>query len=188
MGGICGKLLPTENYQLIREDVQEWNVSLDRDYSKWRSYNFNVQLENGYFVLPQGGYEINDFKEFPDEPLEVRTAGIHSHIFEDYFVHNKPFVIAPWTKINIEEKFELEEKYENETSFDRKQALSFSQDPRWNPIFSALAVNKLTQQVLFATSYTKIGCFSIIDFVNKDEQGNPLFEFYDWFDEVFIKQ
>lgn len=116
MGGICGDFLPNENYNLIRSYVQNWNdLTLNdhskRDWSKWYSLKFNVQLENGYFLDPAGGFEIQDFTEFPVEPLQVRTAGIHSHIFEDYFKGNKKFLDKYWRKISIEEKFKFEEKF-----------------------------------------------------------------------------
>jgi len=82
MGGICGDFLPSENYNLIKKEVQDWNsLTLNdhfkRDWSKWYSLNFNVQLENGYWLFPEGGYEIQDFREFPEDPLQVRTAGAY---------------------------------------------------------------------------------------------------------------
>ena len=186
MEGICGYFSPNENYDLIRDEVQEWNDSQwnnsqKRDWSKWYSLNFNVQLENGYFLLPEGGYEIYDYKDFPEEPLQVITAGIHSHIFEDYFIQNKPFLKEPWRKITIEEKFNLEEKYQKETSLVKK--LSFFLNYFYEPKFSALAFNEKTEEVLFATSWVKTGCFSIVNFAQKDEKGNPKFEFYNSFGE-----
>ena len=117
------------------------------DWSKWYSLNFNVQLENGYFLHPQGGYEIQDYKEFPEEPLQVRTAGIHWHIFEDYFIHNRPFLNDSWRKITIEEKLDFETKYQKETSLVKK--LSFYVNYLHEPIFSALALNLETKEVVF---------------------------------------
>lgn len=189
MGGIWGYFSPNENYQLVRAEIQNWNDSIIKDYPKRRLLSFNVQLENGYFVLPQGGYDIEDFADYPNESLIVRTVGIHSHIYSDYFIQKKPFLIQPWRKISIEEKFGFEDKYKNKTSFEKK--LSFFEDYRWEPIFSALGFNEETKEVLFATSHVLIktsnqklfASFGVVDFVNKDEKGNPTFEFYESFDE-----
>lgn len=190
MGGICGEFFPNENYKLIRKEIHEWNNSIfnstlrdsqNLDWVKWYSMNFNIQLENGYFLLPEGGYEISDFIDFPQEPLEVRTAGIHSHIFEDYFVQNKPFLNEFWRKISIQEKLEFEEKFQKATSIDKIKSFSInlSQKPR----FSALAFNIQNEKVLFSTSWTKTNYFSIIDFHQKDVEGNPTFEFFGSFEE-----
>lgn len=190
MGGICGDFFPNENYNLIRKEVQDWNdLTLNdhfkRDWSKWYSLNFNVQLENGYWLFPEGGYEIQDYREFPEEPLQVRTAGIHSHIFADYFVQKKPFLNESWRKIMIEEKFDFEEKYQKETSLVKK--LSFYLDYLREPTFSALAFNIKNEKVLFSTSGTNKSYFWIIDFNKKDEKENPTFEFYDIFDDFLNK-
>lgn len=189
MGGICGDFLPNENYNLVRNEIQNWNEltlndHLERNWSKWYSLNFNIQFENGYFLDPTGGYEIEDYKDFPKEALRVRAAGIHSHIFEDYFVQNKVFLDENWRKISIEEKFEFEEKYRKETSLVKK--LTFFVNYLHEPIFSALALNIENNKILFSTSCTNKPYFSIIDFVNKDEKGNPTFEFFNSFDE-FLK-
>jgi hypothetical protein len=186
MGGIWGNFSPNQNYQSIRKDIQDWNDSVNQDYSKWYSFKFNVQLENGYFVLPQGGFLIDDLEDFPNEPLIVNTVGVHSHIFEDYFIQKKPFLIEPWRKINIEEKFEFEDKYKNETGLVKK--LRHFADYRWEPYFSALGFNEKTKEVFYATSNTKVGCFAVADFVKKDEKGNPTFEFYQSFDEFIANK
>ena len=186
MGGIWGDFSPNENYQLVRAEIRSWNDSIIKDYPKRRLLNFNVQLENGYFVLPQGGYDIEDFADYPNEPLIVRTVGIHSHIYSDYFIEKKPFLIQPWRKIDIEEKFEFENKYKNETGLVKR--LRHFDNYLWETYFSALGFNEKTKEVLYATSNTKIGCFAVADFVNKDEKGNPTFEFYESFDEFSEKK
>lgn len=184
MEGITGDFFPNENYELIKKDIQDWNDVEKQDFSIWYSYKFNVQLENGYFLLPEGGYEIFDFKDFPEEPLQINCAGINGHFFEDYFVRRKPFLCEPWRKITIEEKFRLEEKYKQET--DLKKRLTFFHNYLREPVFSALAINEKAMQVLYALSDTKSGCFAKVDFAKRDEKNNPQFEFYNWFDE-FVK-
>jgi hypothetical protein len=186
MGGICGPFSPNSNYGEIRKEIQALNATFNAEGTLWKKFNLNAQLENGYFFLPCGGYDIQDFADYPDEPLEVRTVGIHSHIFDDYFIQKKPFLIKPWRKISIDEKFEFEDKYKNETGLVER--LRHFADYRWEPIFSALGLNEETREVLFATHNTKIGCFAVADFVKKDEKGNPLFEFYESFDESTDKK
>src|SRR5262249_38055562 len=103
MGHIWGEFIPTEAYQLIKKQVQECTDSLKKDFEKWYSLRFNIQLENGYFILPIGGIEILDSADFPNEPINIHLAGVHSHIYNDYFINNRPFVIDPWQPVNIEQ-------------------------------------------------------------------------------------
>lgn len=188
MGGICGSFTPNENYNLVRKKIYEWNTNLlyhnhTLKWEEWHSMRFNVQLENGYFVLPCGGYEIYDNIEFPDEPLEVRTTGIHSHIFEDYFVNNKPFLNKDWRKLSIDEKLSFDDKYQKETSEAKKKTFEWKGYKGSNVAkFSALALNKITSEVLYTTHCSE-SCFSIIDFQKKDKEGNPTFRFYNTFEE-----
>lgn len=202
MGGICGDFSPNENYDSIRAEIQDVNSFLFDGYAqnsrlknraeiesyweKWYSFNFNVQLENGYFLCPAGGYEIYDYREFPDVPLQVRTAGIHSHIFRDYFVRNKPFLNENWRAITIDEKFAIEEKYRTETKLVKK--LSFYRDYLRDPKFGALAVNVKNGKVLYATENTGTDYFAIVDFNRRDEQKNPSFEFFNCFEDFLKKQ
>src|SRR5690242_5135243 len=98
MGHIWGIFEPAEDYHSIKQQVQEFCDQVEKDYEKY-SFRFNIQLENGYFLLPIGGVEILDSAEFPDEPISIHVAGVHSHVYEDYFENNKAFVKSPWQQV-----------------------------------------------------------------------------------------
>jgi len=55
------------------------------------------------------------------------------------------------------------------------------------PTYSALAYNIKNEKVIFSASGTNKSYFWIIDFKNKDEKGNPTFEFYNCFDDFLNK-
>ena len=149
MGHIWGEFTPTNEYQLIQSQVQEFNGSQkNRDYKKWYSFRFNTQLENGYFILPIGGIEIFDFAEFPDEPLEVHLAGIYSHAYFDFFENNLPFVIGPWQRLNIDQKIDLEDEL-------------YRTIGETNVRFSALAKHGSNGDVLFAIHSDNVPPFVI---------------------------
>lgn len=137
MGHIWGEFVPTNEYQSIKKQVQEFFDSLKRDYERWYSYRFNIQLENGYWLLPIGGVEIYDSAEFPVEPIEFHVAGVHYHVYEDYFENKRPFVIEPWQLINIDQKIDLEDELLREIG-------------ETNVTFSTLAKHSLNDEVLFA--------------------------------------
>lgn len=137
MGHMWGDFTPTEEYNQIKKEVQYFFGSVHRDFDRWYSLRFNVQLENGYFILPVGGYEIYDHPELPDEPLEFHIAGAHSHIFEDYFENKKEFLIEPWHTISIEQKIDFEDELIREIG-ETMQTIS------------ALAKHRLKDEVLFA--------------------------------------
>lgn len=140
MGHIWGYFYPSGGYEAIKMEVQEFcsaSQKNEQDFAKWDALRFNVQLENGYFILPIGGYEIFDFPDNPNEKLEMHLAGINSHIYVDYFENNKPFLLSPWTPINITEKIELEDMLLNLIVHDKL-------------IVSALAKNEVNNTVLFA--------------------------------------
>jgi hypothetical protein len=42
---------PTEEYESIKKQVQEFCTSTKKDFEKWYSLRFNVQIENGYFIF-----------------------------------------------------------------------------------------------------------------------------------------
>lgn len=137
MGHIWGEFKPSDEYQYIKKQVQEFCDGPKKDFKPWYSLRFNIQLENGYFILPIGGVEILDSAEFPDEPIHLHLAGVHSHIYEDYFENNKAFVISPWQQVNIDQKIDLEDELIREIG-------------ETNITFSTLAKHSLSNEVLFA--------------------------------------
>ena len=147
MGHIWGEFIPSEEYQFIKKQVQEFCDSLKKDYKSY-SFKFNIQLENGYFLLPVGGVEILDSADFPDDPIHIHVAGVHSHIYNDYFENNRAFVIAPWQQVNIDQKIELEEEL-------------FREIGETNVTFSTLAKHSLSDEVLFAVHGGNVPSFVI---------------------------
>jgi hypothetical protein len=147
MGHIWGEFIPSEEYQVVKKQVQEFCDSLKKDYKRY-SFRFNIQLENGYFLLPIGGVEIMDSADFPDEPINIHVAGVHSHVYIDYFENNRAFVIAPWQTVNIDQKIELEDELSREIG-------------ETNVTFSTLAKHSLSNEVLFATHGDNVPPFVI---------------------------
>jgi len=147
MGHIWGEFIPSEEYQIIKKQVQKFCDSLEKDYDR-SSFRFNVQLENGYFLLPVGGVEIYDTSDFPNDPIQIHVVGIHSHIYNDYFENNSAFVLAPWQQVNIDQKIELEDEL-------------FREIGETNVTFSALAKHSLSDKVLFAVHGGNVPPFAI---------------------------
>jgi hypothetical protein len=147
MGHIFGNFFPTENYGKVKRLVQNFTEQTSKDYKQWHALRFNVQLENGYFILPAGGYEILDFADFPNELIELHLAGIHSHIYRDYFELKKPFLIDPWERLNIEQKIDIEDELHNLIG-------------ETNVTLSALGKHKIKKEVLF--SIDGIGGYSFV--------------------------
>jgi hypothetical protein len=148
MGHIWGEFIPSEEYQLIKKQVQEFCDSLEKDYKKWYSIRFNIQLGNGYFLLPIGGIEILDSADFPDESIHIHVAGVHSHIYNDYFENNRAFVTGPWQQVNIDQKIALEDEL-------------FREIGETNVTFSTLAKHSLSDEVLFAVHGSNVPPFVI---------------------------
>ncbi len=136
MGHMYGDFKPTEAYMSIKNQVQEFFASANRDFEKWDSLRFNVQIENGHFIFPAGGYEIYDSPEYPDEPMEFHIAGVPAYVYEDYFENNKDFLIEPWDTLTIEQKIDFEDELLRETTLTELG-------------FTALAKHRLENDILF---------------------------------------
>lgn len=157
MGHIWGEFEPSSDYELIKKQVQEFCDQVEKDFEKWYSFRFNIQLENGYFLLPIGGVEILDSAEFPDEPISIHLAGVYSHVYEDYFENNKAFVIPPWQQVSIIEKIDLEDEL--------TKAIGET-----NVTFSTLAKHTVSNQVLFAVHGGNVPPFVIANFIPGQKQ------------------
>ena len=136
MGHIFGVFTPTGNYALIKPRVQAFTVDPDRNFPGWYSLRLNVQLENGYFIFPVGGYEIMDHPEFQEEPIEIHLAGINTPMYTDYVLPYDNFLPASWTTLIIQQKIEYEDIIE--TRFGPTNAR-----------FSALGRHSLSGDILF---------------------------------------
>jgi hypothetical protein len=128
MGCVFGDFFPTENYyKYVQKSVWEFWKASKTDYKKWKSLRFNVQLENGYFLYPNGGYTFDDKPDLPDEPKRIDIAGIERHEIEDFFLQNssKLFVENPWEDISINQKIGYEDELHKELGLGRKFIFDF---------------------------------------------------------------
>lgn len=112
MGCLYGKFVANKHYQNIQKVVKKFNSAVKRDYSEWASLELNVQLNNGCFLFPFGGIEIDDLEEFITEPKRIDLAGVDSEVIIDYFKTNppKPFVFGPWITLDIVRKRSIEKE------------------------------------------------------------------------------
>jgi len=119
MGGLFGNFSPNQNYyDKIQKYVWKFWASTKVNYEEWYSLKFNVQLENGMFLMPAGGITIDDIEELKNEPKKIDLAGIDTRIIEDYLMTVPPrsFVEEPWEAISIEEKLAFEKELSKEAN------------------------------------------------------------------------
>lgn len=194
MGCVYGNIVPTDAYyKTIQKNVWEFWTTNKPDYSKWYSLRINVQLENGYFLFPAGGYSIDDMQELPNEPKRIDIAGLDRHVIDDFFLPEMPitFLEEPWYHINIEQKIILENELDKEVGLTEKSVFNFFKS---NPKhfladykFSALATYGRNDDVLF--SVRKDGfdkSFAVIHLTwkgKKEVNGFPDTDFFTDFDE-----
>ncbi|SFD86497.1 hypothetical protein SAMN05518672_103581 [Chitinophaga sp. CF118] len=117
MSCVFGNFIPANDYyKFVQKSVWEFGSTNKPDYKKWHSLNINVQLENGSFLHPIGGYSFDDIEEFSVETIRIDIAGISRHIIEDFFKSDPPklFVEDPWMTINIEQKLLFETELQKE--------------------------------------------------------------------------
>jgi hypothetical protein len=106
MGVIGGTLIPTDAYSpfrsIFRESEGKYTVQLV-------SLRLNLQLSNGCFIYPIGGFSIIDIPEFSDE-ITLDILGVCRYIMADYFESpEKPgFLEEPWETISVTQKILLE--------------------------------------------------------------------------------
>lgn len=143
MGGIFGNFIPTEMYfDKIQKDVWEFWETNKPDYRKWCSLRLNVQLVNGIFLFPQGGFTIDDIKELPDEPKRIDIFGVNSKIIQDFFLTNppRPFTEEPWGELLIEQKIAFEDELTKEIGINEKSFFDF--------------INKKEKHILFDSEFS----------------------------------
>lgn len=86
MGGLYGIFTPNVYYNEIQKQVQNFNKVDDKDFQIWNSFDFKVELIDGYILQPMGGIVIEDFEEMLGEPIEIELAGVACDIIDKYFV------------------------------------------------------------------------------------------------------
>lgn len=194
MGHVFGDFLPTEYYyKNIQKSVWEFWEATKTDYEKWFSLRLNVQLENGLFLFPEGGYTIDDMEELPNESKRIDVAGIDSAIIDVFSIVQpvQPFVEEPWCTLTIEQKISFEDELKKEIGFHKKSFFNLCRE-RSHPIlsdmeFSAFCYNQRTDDVLFAikkSGFEKRFAAVHLTWTSKQERGNyPNTTFYTDFDD-----
>lgn len=108
MGILRGEFIPNQfYYENIQEKVwQIWKL----EKPNWTSLCINVQLKDGYFLFPFGGYMIEDMKEFENEIKLIDIAGLYRHEIDYFFSksNSSNLIDGPWVYLNIDEKISIE--------------------------------------------------------------------------------
>lgn len=195
MGCVFGDFVPTEDYyKFVQKSVWDFGTTNKPDYKKWHSLNINVQLENGYFVHPTGGYTFDDTEELPDETKRIDIAGLFRHIIEDFFKIDppRPFVVEPWETITIEQKvlFDAELQREIKRASNSFFGIKKSTDKHILSGYecSAICKNGQTDAVLFSIHNNKGSdkCYALVHltFIDKiaDNTAFPIPILFDSFD------
>ena len=194
MGGLLGDFIPTNEYfKTVQKSVWEFWQTNKPDYEKWNSLRLNVQLENGLFLFPHGGYTIDDAEKLPDEPKRIDIAGVNSKVIEDFFLTGlpRPFVEAPWSALTIEQKIVFENELKKELGLNVKSFFDiFSKQTKHklsDAKFSANCQDQRNDDILF--EITKPGIdkqFAVVHltWISKKERGGyPSIIFYSDFDD-----
>ncbi len=156
MGSLFGEFIPTALYsdKVQRHVWRFWQTNAP-DYQKWHSLWLNVQLENGIFLFPQGGYSIDDIERCPEEPKRIDIVGVNHKIIDDFFLTNppRPFTEEPWVELNIEQKIGFENELKKELGIERQSFFRFfnqrSKHVLSDADFSAFCRDQRNDDVLF---------------------------------------
>lgn len=177
MGAIGGRLEPSEAYKSLQEYFRQSNGSYDNTIA---ALKLSLQLVNGCYVYPIGGFSITDVPTFPDY-IDLTAPGVYRHIIEDYFLSpiNNCFLEEPWRTINPAEKLNLENELALEIGKGHILAL-------YN--YCAYARSSSNDDILFAVH--RNGCdygFAVVHLTWKgspeDNPQWPTTTFYHTFDE-----
>jgi hypothetical protein len=157
MGCIFGQFIPNDNYfKDIQKFVWEFWATNKPDYNKWYSLRFNAQLDNGFFLFPEGGYTFEDSPNFPNEPKRIDIAGIDLNLLH----FTKDTLLEPWATIDISQKISFEDELKKEITPFKSILRFLSTDKKDKHIlvgveFSAFAKYGPNDDVLFTVK--KIG-------------------------------
>jgi hypothetical protein len=194
MGGLFGDFIPTSFYfDQIQKHVWEFWKTVKPDYQKWYSLRLNVQLENGIFLFPKGGYTIDDLEEFPNETKRIDIAGINSQIIQDFFLTDppRPFIEEPWDELTIGGKITFEDELRKELGTEEKSFFDFlkksTRHVLFDAQFSAFCRDPRNDDVLFEIrkpNFEKRFALVHLTWIGKKESaGYPRTTFYSDFDE-----
>ena len=157
MGCVFGAFNANDSYfKDIQKSVWEIYSTNELDYKKWNSLNFIVQLENGYFLNPKGGFTIEDLPDFPNEPKRIDIAGLEERIIENFFLQEtaRPFIEEPWETITIEQKITFEDELNKEIGLANRSFFDIFKSNKEKHIladfkFSALCKYGSSDDILF---------------------------------------
>lgn len=194
MGCVYGDFIANETYyKTIQKSVWEFWETNKPNYKKWYSLRFNVQLENGYFLFPAGGYTIDDIKDLPNETKRINIAGLDRHIIEDFFLQEtpRPFLEEPWFQLDIDRKIGLEDELFKEIGLTGNSLFDFLKPKTKHFLadfeFSALATYRCNDDVLFAVHKKEFEKkFAVIHLTwkgKKEVENFPGTDFFKDFDE-----
>jgi hypothetical protein len=198
MGCVFGEFIPTDFYfEKIQASVWEFWQTNKPDYKKWHALRLNVQLENGLFLFPMGGYTIDDINELPHEPKRIDLAGLNWKILQDFIKTNppRPFVDEPWKALTIEQKIAFEDELKKELG-SQKSVFSFFRKHEGhilsNSEFSAFCYDIRNDNVLFEVYKPGLDKhFALVHLTwkgKKEKNAFPITTFYSDFDEFkFLK-
>ena len=191
MGALFGSFAPTRYYvDNIQPTVWKFWQSNKPDYRKWDVLRINVQLENGIFLFPQGGYTIDDVKELATAPKRIDIAGVDSKVLQAFSFTRPPgsFVQKPWHALRIEQKIAFEDELKKELGLNKSSVFDFTEKHfLYNSKFSAIAHDQSNDDVLFEIS--KQGFekrFAVVHLTwtgKKERKGYPFMTFYETFDD-----
>lgn len=189
MGVVGGIFTPNENYLTQQHIFRKFG---GRYADELLEMNLNVQLENGCFLQPQGGFSIYDIEDFPEE-ITVDLVGSNYFTIFKTLDDNTPnfFVVEPWYSITIETKLALERELNREIS-RFKNDKKFINHPFAQYNFFAMANYGPDDDVLFYAIGDKDCQFAVIHLTwATNPESNPAYPrstFYSSFEEFKSKR
>jgi hypothetical protein len=196
MGCVYGDFFPNQNYfDKIQKYVWRFWETNNPNYKEWNSLRLNVQLENGYFLHPIGGYTIDDIEDFKDEPKRIDIAGLYRHVIDDFFKLDNPreLVSKPWYYVSIREKIAFENELKKELGVKVQKSFLdiFKGKPNNHTLLdfdcSALCKDQRNDDVCFVTNNQNSDyCFAVVHLTwssNKEYKDYPRTNFYKDFND-----
>ena len=195
MGAVYGNFEPNELYfEKIQKHVWKFWKSNKPDYEKWYSLRFNVKLENGIFLFPQGGYTFDDVEDLQNETIRIDIAGIDCQIIEDNFLTESTtvFVEEPWSVINIKQKIAFEDELVKEFGNNKKTLFNIfkrttKEHTQTGTEFSAFCHDQRNDDVLFEIQNSnRDDKFVLVHLTwtgKKEQEGYPKMEYFKDYNE-----
>ncbi len=196
MGCVYGEFVPNQNYfNKVQEIVWKFWETGKPNFQEWDLLRLNVQLENGYFLYPIGGYTIDDIEDLREEPKQINIAGLYRHVIDDFFKSDKPkeLVGNPWCYVSISEKIAFEDELKKELGVKVKNYfLDIFTDKPNNHIlldfyYSALCKDQRNDDVFFVThNQNSDNGFAVVHLTwssKKEYENYPKTDFYKDFDD-----